>query len=91
MLVEIDGLQITVNDFDMKIAKVLADQYVKTVEDAAESSGNRAMYVTTLLALYLRIGKELKSISNADMIAVMERANGIVAVKDLKNFKKKKK
>lgn len=86
MVIEIEGLRIEINDFDMKIAKVLADQYLKNLEDAAKQSGNRAMYVTTMLALYLKLGKELKNISNADLIAVMERAHGIIAKSDLNNL-----
>ena len=86
MIIEVEGLRIEVNDFDMKVANVLADQFIKTVEDAAENSGNRSMYVTTILAIYLRSGKILKNISNADLIAVMERAKGIISKKDLDNL-----
>ena len=45
------------------------------------------MYVTMLLSMYLNITRMIKNLSNEDMIKVMERAKGLVAVEDIKALK----
>lgn len=83
----VNGLIVEVNDFDMQLANVMVQQYINSIRNAAEDSGNRAMYVTMLLSMYLNITKMIKNLSNEDMIKVMERAKGLVAVEDIKALK----
>lgn len=87
MKVMVNGLIVEVNDFDMQLANVMVQQYINSIRNAAEDSGNRAMYVTMLLSMYLNITKMIKNLSNEDMIKVMERAKGLVAVEDIKALK----
>lgn len=83
----VNGLIVEVNDFDMQLANVMVQQYINSIRNAAEDSGNRAMYVTMLLSMYLNITRMIKNLSNEDMIKVMERAKGLVAVEDIKALK----
>ncbi len=87
MKVMVNGLIVEVNDFDMQLANVMVQQYINSIRNAAEDSGNRAMYVTMLLSMYLNITRMIKNLSNEDMIKVMERAKGLVAVEDIKALK----
>ena len=87
MKVMVNGLIVEVNDFDMQLANVMVQQYINSIRNAAEDSGNRAMYVTMLLSMYLNITRIIKNLSNEDMIKVMERAKGLVAVEDIKALK----
>ena len=87
MTVMVNGVIVEVNDFDMQLANVMVQQYINSIRNAAEDSGNRAMYVTMLLSMYLNITRMIKNLSNEDMIKVMERAKGLVAVEDIKALK----
>ena len=87
MKVMVNGLIVEVNDFDMQLANVMVQQYINSIRNAAEDSGNRAMYVTMLLSMYLNITRMIKNLSNEDVIKVMERAKGLVAVEDIKALK----
>ena len=84
MKVMVNGLIVEVNDFDMQLANVMVQQYINSIRNAAEDSGNRAMYVTMLLSMYLNITRMIKNLSNEDMIKVMERAKGLVSVEDIR-------
>ncbi len=87
MKVMVNGLIVEVNDFDMQLANVMVQQYINSIRNAAEDSGNRAMYVTMLLSMYLNITRMIKNLSNEDMIKVMERAKGLVSVEDIRALK----
>lgn len=87
MKVMVNGLIVEINDFDMQLANVMVQQYINSIRNAAEDSGNRAMYVTMLLSMYLNITRMIKNLSNEDMIKVMERAKGLVSVEDIKALK----
>ena len=71
----------------MQLANVMVQQYINSIRNAAEDSGNRAMYVTMLLSMYLNITRMIKNLSNEDMIKVMERAKGLVSVEDIRALK----
>ena len=87
MKVMVNGLIVEVNDFDMQLANMMVQQYINSIRNAAEDSGNRAMYVTMLLSMYLNITRMIKNLSNEDMIKVMERAKGLVSVEDIRALK----
>ena len=90
VVVMINDLIIEINDFDMKMANVLTQQFLQSIESAATESGDRAMYTTTLLSMYLQTSKMLKNIPNDYLIAVMERSKGILAAADARRLAEEK-